>query len=234
MVFGKRGRFRFFLGTFLLLAAPVGAPAQHPHRGEPRLVVHEDAPCPADSDEEIVVCVRGALTPDAQRLLHAVARCMVGHWPRDARNLLLLDLRGNDYHGAVRRFIDRHPGCTPRGTLRFGGLLFAGAVAEVLLRTFRDLPERVAYQPSRPAIRVTNEPDLMSVCAVRNEAGEVAALLASMPASTAEERAVQALQPRLAACLRAGLTAHFNRPGLRALLALSAYRLVAHNDGRDG
>jgi hypothetical protein len=58
-------------------------------------------------------------------------------------------------------------------------------------------------------------------------------LLASAPASASEEAAVRALRPRLAACLRAGLTAHFNRPALRALLALSAYRLVEHNRGRD-
>jgi hypothetical protein len=139
----------------LLVAAPSAGGAQPGPRGEPRLVVQDDAPCPDDSVEEIVVCSRGVMTPDAQRLLHNVARCMVGHWPRDARSLILADLEGPSYQQAVRRFVARHPGCTPRRTLRFGGLLFAGAIAETLMRRFGDLPERVAYRPTRPPLRVT-------------------------------------------------------------------------------
>lgn len=225
------GRAAAFACALLLVAAPAAAPAQRLPRGAPRLVVHDDTPCPADSAEEIVVCSRGVLTPEAQRLLRAVARCMAGHWPRDARALLTADLQGATYHGAARRFIASHPGCTPRGTLSFGGLLFAGALAETLMRTYDDLPERVAYRPSLPALRVTNDPDLMSVCAVRSEPAAAAALLRSAPGSAEEEAAVRALQPRLAECLRAGITARFNRPALRALLALSAYRLAVHNAG---
>jgi hypothetical protein len=217
-----------FAAALLLLAAPCAAPAQRAPRGA-RLIVQADLPCPVDSSEEIVVCRRAALTPQAQRTLHNVARCMVGHWPRDARNLLLAELRGSDYQRPVRRFIARHPGCTPRRTLRFGGLLLAGALAETLLRTVRDLPTRVAYRPSRPPVQVTNDPDLMSVCAVRGEPAGAAALLRSTPGSDDEAAAVRALQPRLADCLRVGVTARFNRPALRALLALSAYRLAAHN-----
>lgn len=214
--------------ALLLLAAPTAGEAQ---RGEPRLVVHDDLPCPADSETEIVVCSRGVMTPAAQRTLHNVARCMVGHWPRDVRALLIGELSGNGYQGAARRFVARHPGCTPRRTLRFGGLLFAGALAETLMRTLGDLPERVAYRPSRPPLQVTNDPDLMSVCAVRAEPARAAVLFRSMPGSDDEQAAIRALEPRLGDCLRAGLTARFNRPALRALLALSAYRLAVHNAG---
>lgn len=218
--------------VLLLLAAPSASGAQQrAPRGEPRLVVHDDAPCPADSEAEIVVCSRAVLTPDAQRTLHNVARCMVGHWPRDARELLLAELQGSSYERAVRRFVARHPGCTPRRTLRFGGLLFAGALAETLMLRFGDLPERVAYRPSRPPLRVTNDPDLMSVCAVRNEPAGAAALFRSTPGGDDERAAVRAIEPRLADCLRAGVTARFNRPALRALLAVSAYRLMVHNAG---
>ena len=220
-----------FSCAVLLLAVPAPAAAQRAHRDTPRLIVHDDTPCPVDSAEEIVVCSRAVLTPDAQRVLHNVARCMVGHWPRDARDLLTLELQGTTYQRAVRRFIDAHPGCAPRRRLGFGGLLFAGALAETLMRRFGDLPARIALRPSHPPLPVTNEPDLMSVCAVRGDPARAAALFRSAPGSAEEEAALHTLRPRLADCLRSGVTARFNRPALRALLALSAYRLAIHNAG---
>jgi len=215
--------------ALLLAGAPCAAPAERADRGPPRLIVHDDAPCPRDSDEEIVVCSRDALTAQAQRTLHAVAHCMVGHWPRDARNLLLADLQATSYDHPVRRFVAGHRGCTPRASLGFGGLLLAGAIAEALIRSPGALPARIEYRPSRPPLRVTNEADLMSVCVVRGAPAGAAALFGSAPGSAAERAALESLEPRLADCLRAGLTGHFNRPALRALLALSAYRLMAHN-----
>lgn len=216
--------------ALLLMGEPCAAPAQRADRGPPRLIVQDDAPCPRDSEQEIVVCSRNLMTAQAQRTLHAVARCMVGHWPRDARNLLLADLQASSYDRPVRRFVAGHPGCTPRASLGFGGLLLAGAIAEALIRAPGALQARIDVRPSRPPLRVTNEADLMSACVVRRAPAGAAALFGSIPGSRAERAALESLEPRLADCLRAGVTGRFNRPALRALLALSAYRLMAQNE----
>jgi hypothetical protein len=64
------------------------------------------------------------------------------------------------------------------------------------------------------------------------EADRVAAVLATVPASAEEAKAIAAITPKLAACVRQGAAATLNRPALRALFALAAYRIVTRSAPR--
>jgi hypothetical protein len=215
----------------VLAHVPISAqPRQRPAEA---VIIHNDEPCPAAAGEEIVVCSREPLSAEARRVLHDVARCMARRWPDDARRTVLglADGEGG-YQQVLRRFLSRHPGCTPPGRLSLGGILLTGAIAEALLAADRGaLAVRVAYRPERSPVRARGEAEVMSICAVRAEPDRVAALFGSNPQSAAETAILGALAPRLSACLAAGATGRFNRPAVRALLAIAAYRLSEHNRG---
>ena len=214
----------------LCLASPASAQRQARAQRAPgpsQLIIRQDAPCPADRADEIVVC-GSPLSAEGLRVLEGVAQCMAQYWPAAVRRLLLVDFRAAGAEQALRWFAATHPGCAPAGTLRVSGLLLAGGMAEALLRNQaggRDLAARVARRPSEPPIRARDESEYMSLCAVRADPAEAAALFAARPASGEEMAIVRTIAARLAPCLAAGTTAHLNRPALRALLALAAYRL---------
>ena len=77
--------------------------------------------------------------------------------------------------------------CVPAGSrLAIGGVLFAGGLAENLLRrggALADLSGFVALDPARPAIVSRDETELMALCVVRASPAEVSALLQTPPAS---------------------------------------------------
>lgn len=164
--------------------------------------------------------------------LHAFAGCMADRYRPGVRRLLALDYRSRAYDHALTTLSDEGSRCLPFafGKLKSARVLMVGAFAEQLLPAALDgarLAERVAHDPSRPPIAARDEGEYLALCAVRTMPDEAAALLATKPASEDERRAVAAIRPRLGTCLRAGAAARLNAPGLRAVLALAAYRLVS-------
>lgn len=231
--------FAFFCCVALLPSA-AGAQAMYPpaRRTPPppaEIVIYRDATCPVGGDREVFVCSRRPITPEGVRRLDGFARCLARRQPRPARALLAMVPAGDDYRRAMRSLADANRGCAPAGRLGFSPLLLAGGLAEALLGdgTQTAAPDRLRLDPRRP-IRARDEADAMSLCVIGAAPAEVAALFASAPASSAEARALRAIAPRLDACLAAGLSARLDHRVLRALLALSAYRLSMHNARRSG
>jgi len=169
-------------------------------------------------------------SPLAAQAMHNFAICAANRSPRGAARLLAMDFRTEAYTQALRRFALGHNSCTARRTsLRFSGSLFAGGLAEQLLREpigARPLALLVAHDPARPAIEARDETEAMGLCTVRQAPAETQALLATEPGSAQEAAAAAALTPAITACLTRGQAMRLNRPGMRALLALAAYRLV--------
>lgn len=175
------------------------------------------------------------------RGLHDYAQCVATAQPRRARALLAMDYREPEYQEVAFRLYGPEPGCwrhlgDGRGRraadVRFNARMFAARMAERFLRTDlagSTLAARVAHDPARPAIQARSEDEVMSLCTVRAAPAQVAALFASTPASRDETSAINALTPHIGACLRAGATGEFNRPAIRSMLGLAAYRLVQHN-----
>lgn len=170
------------------------------------------------------------------RTLHVVAGCLANRYERNVRRLLAMDYRDAAYDDALRTLARMGSRCAPfvAGRLRSARVLVAGAFAEALLPATLNgshLADRVAYDPSMPAVAARDEGEYLGLCSVRSMPDEVAGLLATRPASEEERLAIGNLRPRLGPCLRAGSSARINASGLRAIVALAAYRLVTQPAG---
>jgi hypothetical protein len=164
--------------------------------------------------------------------LHVFAECLVDRYRPGVRRLLAMDYRSRPYDNLLRTLSDEGDRCLPFafGKLRSARLLLAGAIAEELLARAPANPRlagRVAYDPSKPPVAARDEGEYLGLCTVRTLPDEVAAVLATKPASEEERLAIANIRPRLGPCVRAGAAARINVPGLRAILALAAYRLAS-------
>jgi len=171
-------------------------------------------------------------TPEDIRILARFSRCVADRQASRARPILAMDYRSRDYRSALRRLAESNWGCAPLGTLRFSGVLFAGGLAEALLNASIGpdaLAAHVAIDPARAPIAARDENELMSLCTVRAAPAEISALLQTEAASPQEAAALRALIPHVTSCLAAGQRLSLNRPFLRSVLVLAAYRLSDHN-----
>lgn len=160
------------------------------------------------------------------------ARCVVDASPAAATRVLAMDFRTEGYRDALHKLIRGHDRCvTPGGKLRGGNLLFAGALADALLVNdiSGSLPRALRYDPALPPIVSRGPSETMALCVVRRAPDAVAALVATRAGSAAEVAAGDPLMAQLPACLANGVSLQINRPGLRALVALAAYRIAAAN-----
>lgn len=170
--------------------------------------------------------------PAAERVLGTFARCVAERWPDRAAAILALDYRTEEYRRRIRGFAQDVWRCAPRGVLRFSQLPFAGNMAEALLPrrlAGRDLAAAVAFDSARPPIAARSESEMMSLCVVRTAPAKVAALLATRPGSGEEVASFGPLMGDVGGCVAAGAQMRLDRVGLRAMLALAAYRLVDYN-----
>lgn len=171
--------------------------------------------------------------PAAERQLSTFSRCVAVRWPDRAAAILALDYRTDEYRRRIRDFAHEVWRCAPNGVLRFSQLPFAGNMAEALLPRHlagRDLAAAVAVDSARPPIAARSESEMMSLCVVRTAPARVAALLASRAGGSEEVAAFGPLMPDVAGCVAAGAQMRLDRVGLRAMLALAAYRLVDYNN----
>lgn len=169
--------------------------------------------------------------PEDLRMLHKHSRCVVDSAPNQAARILRLDYRTDAYRRSLGNLIAIPGNCAHfNGRLRMARMLVAGAFAEALLPRAlagRNLAAGVAHDPARAPIEARDDGEYLGLCAVRSMPEQVTALLATAPASEDEKRAVAAIGPGLSRCVRAGASAKLNRPALRALVALAAYRIVS-------
>ena len=171
-------------------------------------------------------------TNDARSLqsLQDMGTCIVDQTPWAAREVLALDYRSPEYAEKMKTLGAQSGRCMAQpGVMRSGGVLFAGALAEALLKFEvkpRELPARIAFDPARPPITARSLGEEMTLCTAFRAPEQTAALLRTRPATEQETRAEEALAPVMAQCLRKDLKAEMNRPAIRSMLALAAYRIV--------
>jgi hypothetical protein len=175
-----------------------------------------------------------ASSPEDRLTLLEFSRCVASRQRSQAGALILSDFTTSAYRDSLRRLTSPQHGCLPngRGRLRFGGVLFAGDLAETLLPDVSprgSLAAHVALNPGAAPLQAHSQGEVMSVCVVRAAPADTEALLATEQGSPQELAALQAIAPRIGPCLASGAAMRLNRPGVRAMLALAAYRLVRHN-----
>ena len=182
-----------------------------------------------------------ASDPEDIRRLHDYSRCIVETRSQRVRELLAADFREDSYRQLADRLYRPEPvpaarlgdsGRNRRLRVQFNTRMFAGSLAEALLRTDiagAALADRVAFDASRAPLAARSQEEMLSLCTVRAVPAQVAAIFATQPAGPEEAAAIRSVTPSLAGCIPAGATGEFNRPAIRSMLALAAYRLVQHN-----
>jgi len=165
----------------------------------------------------------------ALQAMQNFGRCVVEQTPRGAREVLAQDYRTSDYSAALKALAKGHARCLPNGRLKFGGVLFAGSLAEALLRSdvgASRLPQQLAFDPVREPIAARSDGETMALCTVLKAPDATARLLTTAAASDPETGAMEAIAPVLGECLAKGAKVEMTKPAMRALLALAAWRIV--------
>jgi hypothetical protein len=166
--------------------------------------------------------------------MHNFGACVVREGSAGPRELLAMDFGTKEHDRKLRSLAKGHGRCVPGSTIGFGGVLFSGALAEALVE--RDVPSeslasRLAYDPARAPLVARSVTEEMALCTVLKTPKATAALFETQPATAEETEAMRPIGPVLTECLKKDMKVELNKPGLRSLLALAAYRIVSQRGG---
>lgn len=162
----------------------------------------------------------------ARQALEAFGICLAERNAVVARSTLTMDFNSRAYGNRLRQLYRGNGDCfRERGSMRFGNLALAGAMAERLIeRDPAPLNVRLARAALGPAAATYSPTDRIAMCVVRSVPDQVAALFAASVVSTAEAEAARALEPAFNACNQARTRMTMTIAGARAMLATAAYR----------
>ncbi|MFL6800149.1 MAG: hypothetical protein ACJ8EQ_00045, partial [Sphingomicrobium sp.] len=167
----------------------------------------------------------------AVQAVHNFGACIVREAPTGAaEQVLRLDYRSEEYRKKLRAMAKGHDRCiVPGWQIGSSQVLVAGAIAEALLKSevrADEMPRRIAFDPARATIKARSPTETMALCATLQAPQATARLLQTEPASKEESVAIGTIAPVLTECLRKDIKLAVNKPALRALLALAAWRIV--------
>ena len=183
----------------------------------------DEAALPAATD------TKPAITPLAAQAMYNFTRCVVEFSRPGAEKLLARDFRSDEYRQAMRRYVKGHGRCAPRSELGSSQLVFAGNLAEhLLIDKFSEtaLAADLARDRSAMPIEARSVAEGIALCIVMQAPQDSAALFRTEVMSDAEKAVLANIAPKLSGCVRQGAEFRTNRTGLRALLALAAYRIA--------
>lgn len=210
--------------TLLAVAALAAAPAMA--RGE------------TDSADVFAAEAAKPITPRAAEAMAKYTECVVQANRGAAETLLAKDFRTEEYRDDIRRMAKGYGRCVPGQKLEFSSVLFAGNLAEHLLeRNFpaATLAEDLARDRSATPISARSGIEAISICIAMRAPQDTAELFRTGAMSDDEGKALSAIAPQIQGCVRQGVEFRTNRSGLRALLALAAYRIaVTSREGEAG
>lgn len=166
---------------------------------------------------------------DAQAvvMVHNYGKCIAARTPGGAEKVLAMDFDSRAYQTALKKITQGHDYCLNSGKLGGNGVLFAAAMAEAVLMHDADgLAERLTWREGSAPIKARGELEAVGLCLVRKDPQATVKLLGTDPMSGAETKALQSITPFLSECVANGQQFRVNRPGLRAQVALAAYRIT--------
>ncbi|ATY31310.1 hypothetical protein [Sphingomonas psychrotolerans] len=168
------------------------------------------------------------LDPLAIQVVHNFGKCVARRTPSAVENLLAQDFRTPEYQEGLRRAMTGHSYCLTGGELKSAGLLLAGALAEgaLMQNEGRGLAAKLAWREGATPVEARGELEAMGLCIVRKAPEATVQLLRTDPTSKQETVAMRGVTPFLSECTAKGQQLHINRPGLRAQIALAAYRVT--------
>ena len=166
-------------------------------------------------------------TTEARVAMQRFGSCVSERSERLAADTIGTDFNTQSYRSRLHRLVRANEDCFRQGGRRMlsSNLLFAGAIAEAMIeRGSQPLNVRLARAAMQPAPRAYSPGDQIAICVVRSLPDEVGRLMATGVGEPEEAAAVAALAPALAACAPPNRRVESNDAGLRAILAIAAYR----------
>lgn len=179
-------------------------------------------------------------TPEARAALASFAGCIAKASPAKVHDVLTRDFRTKEYRRQLTVLTKINYDCLRdwegaqryrRIKLRAGGLPFAAALAEAMMRRSEVSLNTRLLRAAKTEMPTYAPSDRIAMCVARSDTDNVATLLGTPLASDAETRAAQALTPALRACAQ-GTSIVLEPYGLRAILATASYRLLAAQENR--
>ena len=185
----------------------------------------------------ILLFALAAATTPAQKpedlvQLRDTMRCIATRAPKATSETLDGDFRLQPaYARKMQGLMDTNKTCFSASTMRARGVIVPGFLAEAQLAAIggADPVQAVAYRAELPPIAARDDAEVIALCTVRAKPVEVRALFDTVPGSAEEKVALALIVPAVGTCTPAATQARFNRPGLRAVLALAYRRIANHN-----
>jgi hypothetical protein len=167
------------------------------------------------------------LDPLAIQVIHNFGKCVAKRNPGLVDKVLALDFHTPGYKVELRRLTTGQSGCINGGKLASTTSLFAGALAEGRLTgESGQLAEKLTWHEGEPVVAARNELEAMGLCIVRKSPEAVITLLRTEVNSEQEKLAFKGVTLFLGECTANGTQLRINRPGLRAQVALAAWRVT--------
>ncbi len=228
------------LPAILLAFAPVAAFAQAVPGDAPDIPAAKD-----NSQEEFLKDAeveRGASQQtdrEARLSLEAFGQCVAKASPGEAARVLAMDFTSTKYRTGLKLLADSaQKSCASkafgRGKMRTPNLLFAGELAEALVKSdATPAAARLARAAGAPATPSYSFTDKVAICVVRSVPDQVAALFDTQRDSADEAKAIEALAVPAGLCAKAAEAKKplaINPAGLRAMLATAAFRLIKSSE----
>ncbi|MBD3728509.1 MAG: hypothetical protein IE933_02270 [Sphingomonadales bacterium] len=164
--------------------------------------------------------------------MYRFAQCVVGYTRSGAEKALGEGYDDATYSEALTRLAKGHDRCL--GTrMKISGILLAGSLAEVLLRN--DLKQDQltgVLKPSDPALLARNSLEYTALCMVLSHPAQTSELLFSAPESKEADALIMDYAQGLPACVADGQQLRVSKLGLRAIIALAAYRIAKQNESK--
>lgn len=194
----------------------------------PSLVQAEGSAPPTATD------TKPAITPLAAQAMYNFTGCVVELSRRGAEKLLAQDFRSEAYRKGIERYVRGHGRCALGNQLKASQLVFAGNLAEHLLNDkFSEpaLAAELARDRSTAPVEARSASEDVALCIVMKAPAQSAALFRTEVMSDDEKAVFATIAPELPGCVKNGTEFRTNRTGLRALLALAAYRMAVTGAG---
>lgn len=171
----------------------------------------------------------------ARQALDSYGRCVAEREPAESARIMAMDFRSPRYRTGLKLLSDEARRCArdvidPGDAMRSSNLLFAGAVAESLLEQGPDAVNVRLVRAAATELAPFSASDAVAQCLARSVPDQVGTLFAAAPGSAEEAAAIGALDPAMGPCVKAaGVEGRFeaSAPGLRAMIATAAFRLVS-------
>lgn len=164
--------------------------------------------------------------------MYRFSECVVDHTRRGAEAVLTDEHDEEGYAKSLNRLGKGHETCLFAARIKMSGVLFAGSLAEVLLRKDHSQGELAGLlRAPEPPLEPRDAAEFTGLCMALEHPGETSALLYSAPESAQSDALIVQYAQLLPGCVRQGQQLHINKLGLRAIAALAAYRIADANSG---